>query len=429
MPALPPPFGEMPRMRVDDAPEDLSAQALRDDPFAHNSTLAASVGTGQYSPRLRLSSRPPPPYVPPQPLPSAAGAAATELPFASARYPPGPNLALQGRFAPAPGDPSLPTTTRGVASSAFPAAPAPAPTPEPAPTPTPTPVPASTGRDAPPFPGRAPIPPVTWTQVPMQTYDLTLAAPRSLSPTPAATVPDKRLMDDPLEQQQQPQLHRRRQFKYLTDEPAPPPSTKDAKPPEQHESRKKVKRACVYCKRSHMPCDISRPCKRCVKRGIAHLCKDEPPTEAPGPRKRKDASAPRASTERRASLESERTNVAADGSHPPSAASESEPRKAPARMMLPISLLLTDSPPSRRPSSPARERHESASELELGRTSSRGSSISEGRLPDAQQVDANGEMQKLMGLIDPKARKLVEAILNGAGYVLHHTPNVTKLTV
>jgi transcription activator of gluconeogenesis len=33
--------------------------------------------------------------------------------------------------------------------------------------------------------------------------------------------------------------------------------------------------ACLYCRRSHMTCDSSRPCARCVKRNIGHLCHDE----------------------------------------------------------------------------------------------------------------------------------------------------------
>ncbi|ODQ80716.1 hypothetical protein BABINDRAFT_60738 [Babjeviella inositovora NRRL Y-12698] len=40
--------------------------------------------------------------------------------------------------------------------------------------------------------------------------------------------------------------------------------------------KKKVEIACVYCRRSHMICDDSRPCKRCIKRNIGHLCHDEP---------------------------------------------------------------------------------------------------------------------------------------------------------
>ena len=40
--------------------------------------------------------------------------------------------------------------------------------------------------------------------------------------------------------------------------------------------RRKVNHACVYCRRSHMTCDLERPCTRCVKRDIGHLCHDEP---------------------------------------------------------------------------------------------------------------------------------------------------------
>ncbi|KAF1808564.1 hypothetical protein P152DRAFT_462427 [Eremomyces bilateralis CBS 781.70] len=40
--------------------------------------------------------------------------------------------------------------------------------------------------------------------------------------------------------------------------------------------RRKVNHACIYCRRSHMTCDLNRPCNRCVKRSIGHLCHDEP---------------------------------------------------------------------------------------------------------------------------------------------------------
>ncbi|OMH85605.1 Regulator of drug sensitivity 2 [Zancudomyces culisetae] len=43
----------------------------------------------------------------------------------------------------------------------------------------------------------------------------------------------------------------------------------------ERKKRKKVSRACVYCRRSHMTCDIGRPCQRCIKRKIGHLCRDE----------------------------------------------------------------------------------------------------------------------------------------------------------
>ncbi|KAF8816112.1 hypothetical protein BYT27DRAFT_7185351 [Phlegmacium glaucopus] len=39
--------------------------------------------------------------------------------------------------------------------------------------------------------------------------------------------------------------------------------------------RRKVNHACLYCRRSHMTCDEGRPCQRCIKRDIGHLCHDE----------------------------------------------------------------------------------------------------------------------------------------------------------
>lgn len=48
--------------------------------------------------------------------------------------------------------------------------------------------------------------------------------------------------------------------------------------------KKKVEMACVYCRRSHMICDDARPCLRCIKRGIGHLCHDE---TTPGRQKKK----------------------------------------------------------------------------------------------------------------------------------------------
>ncbi|TFK22417.1 hypothetical protein FA15DRAFT_671532 [Coprinopsis marcescibilis] len=51
--------------------------------------------------------------------------------------------------------------------------------------------------------------------------------------------------------------------------------------------RRKVNHACLYCRRSHMTCDEGRPCQRCIKREIGHLCHDErrpkPAEKAPTP--------------------------------------------------------------------------------------------------------------------------------------------------
>ncbi|KAJ2171008.1 Transcription factor [Coemansia sp. RSA 560] len=43
--------------------------------------------------------------------------------------------------------------------------------------------------------------------------------------------------------------------------------------------RQKVSKACVYCQRSHMSCNDERPCQRCIKRNIAHMCHDKEPTD------------------------------------------------------------------------------------------------------------------------------------------------------
>lgn len=62
---------------------------------------------------------------------------------------------------------------------------------------------------------------------------------------------------------------RRRRYKYLH------ARVKDSLDPKTLDSRKKVKRACIFCRRSHMPCEFRRPCGRCIKRQIAHLCTDD----------------------------------------------------------------------------------------------------------------------------------------------------------
>lgn len=62
----------------------------------------------------------------------------------------------------------------------------------------------------------------------------------------------------------------------------PRPDTPDLADSDHHQTKrsrkrkKKVDMACVYCRRSHMICDDARPCLRCIKRGIGHLCHDEP---------------------------------------------------------------------------------------------------------------------------------------------------------
>ncbi|KAJ6625450.1 hypothetical protein B0H10DRAFT_609824 [Mycena sp. CBHHK59/15] len=47
-----------------------------------------------------------------------------------------------------------------------------------------------------------------------------------------------------------------------------PPRTRGRDGPK----KKKASRACVHCQKAHLTCDDSRPCQRCVKRGIAANC-------------------------------------------------------------------------------------------------------------------------------------------------------------
>ncbi|KAJ2394073.1 Transcription factor, partial [Coemansia sp. RSA 2603] len=51
--------------------------------------------------------------------------------------------------------------------------------------------------------------------------------------------------------------------------------------------RQKVSKACVFCQRSHMSCDDKRPCQRCIKRNISHMCRDKEPTEGENSDERK----------------------------------------------------------------------------------------------------------------------------------------------
>ncbi|KAJ7201400.1 hypothetical protein GGX14DRAFT_465354 [Mycena pura] len=62
---------------------------------------------------------------------------------------------------------------------------------------------------------------------------------------------------------------------------APVPAQTQSPAPDSEEiarkssKRRKVNHACLYCRRSHMTCDEGRPCQRCIKREIGHLCHDE----------------------------------------------------------------------------------------------------------------------------------------------------------
>eukprot|EP01114_Cavostelium_apophysatum_P007424 TRINITY_DN1951_c0_g1_i1.p1 TRINITY_DN1951_c0_g1~~TRINITY_DN1951_c0_g1_i1.p1 ORF type:complete len:649 (-),score=121.09 TRINITY_DN1951_c0_g1_i1:103-2049(-) len=43
---------------------------------------------------------------------------------------------------------------------------------------------------------------------------------------------------------------------------------------DQEKKRHRVPKACLYCQKSHMSCDVGRPCKRCTERGMSDLCTD-----------------------------------------------------------------------------------------------------------------------------------------------------------
>ncbi|UZJ52546.1 hypothetical protein CBS101457_001866 [Exobasidium rhododendri] len=42
----------------------------------------------------------------------------------------------------------------------------------------------------------------------------------------------------------------------------------------KHARRRKANRACSHCQKAHLTCDDSRPCERCVKKGLADTCTD-----------------------------------------------------------------------------------------------------------------------------------------------------------
>ncbi|KAK7453433.1 Transcription factor [Stygiomarasmius scandens] len=60
------------------------------------------------------------------------------------------------------------------------------------------------------------------------------------------------------------------------------PANQSQNPQKTKPKRRKVNHACLYCRRSHMTCDEGRPCQRCIKREIGHLCHDEPRTQGQG---------------------------------------------------------------------------------------------------------------------------------------------------
>lgn len=54
---------------------------------------------------------------------------------------------------------------------------------------------------------------------------------------------------------------------------------------EKKKRDKLAARACVLCNQAHTACDNARPCRRCVSKGIAHLCRDSEPRKRGRPAK------------------------------------------------------------------------------------------------------------------------------------------------
>lgn len=51
---------------------------------------------------------------------------------------------------------------------------------------------------------------------------------------------------------------------------------------QQQRKKKRVAKSCIFCRRSHVICDEKRPCSRCIKRDIGHLCTTEEPASYTG---------------------------------------------------------------------------------------------------------------------------------------------------
>ena len=75
----------------------------------------------------------------------------------------------------------------------------------------------------------------------------------------------------------------KRETSATGDDDNSPGATGGAAGKKKPSKRRKVNLACIYCRRSHMTCDEGRPCQRCIKRDIGHLCHDEAtPAKASG---------------------------------------------------------------------------------------------------------------------------------------------------
>ncbi|ORY93232.1 hypothetical protein BCR43DRAFT_478236 [Syncephalastrum racemosum] len=87
----------------------------------------------------------------------------------------------------------------------------------------------------------------------------------------------------------------------------------DAKKKRTGPKRRKVTHACVYCRRSHMTCDEGRPCQRCIKRSIGHLCHDEPKHSSTPPQQQQASMSASNQAKPRTNSTSNSTNNGAPG--------------------------------------------------------------------------------------------------------------------
>ncbi|KIK67225.1 hypothetical protein GYMLUDRAFT_155715 [Collybiopsis luxurians FD-317 M1] len=70
----------------------------------------------------------------------------------------------------------------------------------------------------------------------------------------------------------QKQSSTKRKRNDVQDQSTPDSSQTQSKKARDGPKKKKANRACFHCQKAHLTCDDSRPCQRCIKRGIANSC-------------------------------------------------------------------------------------------------------------------------------------------------------------
>ncbi|KAJ6587097.1 hypothetical protein DFH09DRAFT_1142568 [Mycena vulgaris] len=99
----------------------------------------------------------------------------------------------------------------------------------------------------------------------------TVAGQKQLQPHPGPAAPASQLPASLKRKQAQIALHTTDDD--TQDESSPPtPQTSARTRGRDGPKKKKASRACVHCQKAHLTCDDSRPCQRCVKRGIGANC-------------------------------------------------------------------------------------------------------------------------------------------------------------